>query len=79
MINRMLEAILRGMVILHQENVAIAKEISGNEGIESLWNDMFFSAIKDVVSAEDGGDVESEKIPKNKKTSSATRSKGEEK
>lgn len=75
MLNRMLEAILRGMVILHQENVAIAKEISGNEGIESLWNELFFSAVKGVVSM----DEENEKIPKNKKTSSATRSKGEEK
>lgn len=76
MLNRMLEAILRGMVVLHQENVAIAREISGNEGLEALWNEMFFSAIQEVVKTEE---EPVEKIPKNKKTSSATRSKGEEK
>lgn len=74
MIQRMLEAVLRGMAVLHQENTAIAMAISGNENIEQMWNEMFFAAIKDVV-VEEGTD---EKIPKNKKTSSATRSKGEE-
>lgn len=46
MIQRLLESILRGLVVIHQENTEIAKSLTGGEGIERVWNEVFFSAIK---------------------------------
>lgn len=46
MIQRYLQAILQSMIVLHQENKAIAVELTGNESLESIWDEMFFGEIK---------------------------------
>lgn len=47
--NKLLIAILNAIVILHQENKAIARELTGNDGIDKMWDELFFAQLKDVM------------------------------
>lgn len=59
--NKLLIAILNAIIVLHQENKAIAKELTGNDSIEKLWDEIFFAQLKDVMAADEGdkGDADS--------------------
>ena len=63
--NKLLIAILNAIVILHQENKAIARELTGNEGIDKMWDELFFAQLKDVMAPpEEAAEAPAEEAPK---------------
>lgn len=61
MIEKYLIAILNALLVIHNENKAIAKQLARTpDVIDQTWDEMFFGAIKDFVELEGGENADSE-------------------